>query len=135
LGTQIAKTYKNQLNKFSADMIIPIPLHRLKKAERGYNQAYWIAKGISDTLNIPIAKGVAKRVKYTESQTTYNKEERFQNISGAFKIVSSDKIRDKRIIIVDDVVTTGATIRELAKQIRMEGASGIILVSAAMPLL
>jgi ComF family protein len=135
LGVQIAKTYQTQLDNFNADMIIPIPLHRLKKAERGYNQAYWIAKGISERLNIPVAKRVAKRVKYTESQTTFSKGERQQNISGAFRVAASGKINGKKIILVDDVVTTGATTRELAKLLSTQGASAITLVSAAMPLL
>ncbi len=135
LGSQIAQTYKNQLTEFGAELIIPVPLHKIKKAERGYNQSFWIAKGISGLLNIPIGKGVVKRVKYTESQTFFNRSERLQNISGAFKIVAPDRIKNKRIIIVDDVITTGATSRELAELISIEGASSILLVSAAMPLL
>ncbi len=134
-GKRIAEEYRIQLREFNSDSIIPVPLHRLKKAERGYNQSFWIAKGIASELRIEIADKVVKRRKYTESQTAFDKSERSRNISGAFRVVKSDRIKGKRIIIIDDVVTTGATASELAAALKNAGAEKILLASVAVPLL
>ncbi len=134
-GKQIAKEFAGDFKIFNPDMIIPVPLHRLKKAERGYNQSYWIAKGVASELRIEIAHKTVKRRKYTESQTAFDKAERSRNISGAFRVAKPNSVKGKRIIIVDDVVTTGATASELAAALKNAGADKILLASVAVPLL
>lgn len=88
-------------------ILAPVPLHGVKKRERGYNQAYWIAKGMSEEWGIPINGALIRRKKYTQSQTTLNREERFQNMDKAF--VTSRSLNKMKIAIIDDVLTTGAT--------------------------
>ncbi len=80
-------------------------------------------------------KSAVVRRKYTESQTTFDKAERMRNISGAFVVKKSDKIIGKRLLIVDDVVTTGSTTLELAANLKTSGAEEVYLTSVAVPLL
>ncbi len=135
LGIQIAQAYEDNFRRFNPDFILPVPLHKLKKAERGYNQSYWLARGIASVLQIKIVQKAVKRAKYTESQTTFNKNERSENISGAFIVKKDEKIRGAKIIIIDDVVTTGSTALELAVNLKKAGAEKILLTSAAVPLI
>ena len=113
-------------------MIIPIPLHQLKKAERGYNQAYYIAKGVGSKLKVRVSDRAVKRIKYTESQTTMNLNEREENISGAFKVRNQKAVRGKSILLLDDVITTGATISECGKKLLEAGAAKISAASIAI---
>jgi ComF family protein len=132
LGKILAAEFKlNQIN-WNFDLIIPIPLHQLKKAERGYNQAYYIAKGVENTLKVKVSDRVVKRIKYTESQTTMNLNEREENISGAFKIKNQKTISGKNILLLDDVITTGATISECGKILLEAGANKIYAASIAI---
>jgi ComF family protein len=114
------------------DLIIPVPIHHLKKAERGYNQSDFIAKGLSTALNIPYSSKSIKRIKYTESQTKLNMNERALNVSNAFKARSSNKLKGKNILVVDDVCTTGATLLECAKVLLGAGANSVYACSIAI---
>ena len=115
------------------DMIIPVPLHNAKLRERTYNQSEFIAKGISSVLNIPVAANAVHRNRFTPSQTKLNKSERKENVAGAFEVNEKHKslITGKKILICDDVITTGATIIECASAIRAAGAGYILICSAA----
>ena len=132
LGKVLATEIKSSKTNWKFDLIIPIPLHQLKKAERGYNQAYYIAKGVGSTLKIKLSDRIVKRVKYTESQTTMNLNEREENISGAFKLKKSNDVRGKNILLIDDVITTGATISECGKILLEAGANKIYAASIAI---
>lgn len=132
LGKFLAKELYDKINNWKADLIIPIPLHSLKKAQRGFNQSNYIAKGIAKILNIPVENSVLKRIRYTESQTKKNLIERKVNVEGAFKVKRSKKVQNKKIILVDDVITTGATISECARQLKKFGAKNIFAVSIAI---
>lgn len=113
LGRQLGYDLK-QLNwAGNIDMIIPIPLHEKKEAERGYNQSVLIAEGMSDILNIPVATGILVRTRYTESQTQKTRTERLENMKDAFKTIG-DSFSEKHILLVDDVLTTGATLEAAA---------------------
>jgi ComF family protein len=132
LGKVLA--FKIQTNRpdWKIDLIVPIPLHKLKKAERGYNQSYYIAKGISKILKVPCPDSIVKRNKYTESQTTMTLTERQENISDAFKISNSNAVKGKSILLVDDVITTGATISECGKILLDANAKKIYAASIAI---
>jgi len=132
LGKVLAsEIIRNQLN-WKFDLIIPIPLHQLKKAERGYNQAYYFAKGVGKILKVKVSDRIVKRVKYTESQTTMNLNEREENISGAFKLKNKNPVGGKSILLLDDVITTGATISECGKILLEAGANKIYAASIAI---
>jgi len=132
LGKVLAVELKSSKTNWNFDLIIPIPLHQLKKAERGYNQAYYIAKGVGSILKVRVSDRSVKRIKYTESQTTMNLNEREENISGAFKVNKKIFVRGKNILLLDDVITTGATISECGKILLEAGASKVYAASIAI---
>lgn len=105
LGAEMLKS-----NNFSdIDVVIPVPLHPKRKKQRGYNQSEKIGEGISKVMGIPQYTDVFIRNEYTQTQTRINREERWKNVSGKFKIENNAKIENKHILLVDDVVTTGST--------------------------
>jgi len=100
---------------FPEATIIPVPLHKKRKAERGFNQAEMIGDILSEELGFSQVLAL-KRVKNTTQQTKLEKEERLNNVCNAFKI--KQDIKADKVILVDDVFTTGATLQECGKQIR-----------------
>ncbi len=132
LGQQLGENITREIQNWNIDLILPVPLHQLKKAERGYNQSFYIAKGLSRKINLPVAKGIIKKEKFTRSQTKMNLIERQENIKDAFKIKNQKRIEGKNILLVDDVITTGATISECGKELLNSGAKRIYAASAAI---
>ncbi len=105
-----------QLNWASGiDYIIPIPLHRDKLNLRGYNQTELIANGISKVLHIPVDTETLYRTRNTESQTQKSREERMVNMQDAFAVRAMDKLSGKHVLLIDDVLTTGATLESAAQ--------------------
>ena len=94
LGEILAEGIK--MKDWQIDLIIPVPIHHLKKAERGYNQSDYLAKGLSKSLNIPYSGKAIKRTKYTESQTKLKMKERALNVSNAFKVRNAEKSKWKK---------------------------------------
>ncbi len=132
LGSVLSAHLNKKISEWKINFIIPVPLHHLKKAERGYNQSVYIAKGLGKGLNIPVAEGFIKRKKFTESQTTMNLKERQENIEGAFRAKRNLNLKEKNILLVDDVITTGSTIGECGKVLLNVGANKIYAVSVAI---
>jgi len=130
LGELIAEGIK--MKGWQIDLIVPIPIHHLKKAERGYNQSDYLAKGLSKSLNIPFSVNSIKRIKYTDSQTKLKMKERALNVSNAFKVGHAKKVSGKNILIVDDVCTTGATLLECGISLYKVGASSVYACSVAV---
>ena len=114
------------------DYLIPVPLHPVKFRDRGFNQAEWIAIGVGKAIQKPVQTGLMKRMKYTISQTTLNREERLNNMKQAFRITKD--VTDKKIGIVDDVLTTGSTISSMASVLKDAGAKTIVALTVATPL-
>lgn len=110
-------------NFIDYDAVIPLPIHHARKRERGYNQAYYISLGVSELLNIPTEDNFVKRVRYTTTQTKLNAEERHKNLANAFK--ASDKVINKRLLLIDDVLTTGSTLNNCAAALKIAGSSYI----------
>jgi ComF family protein len=114
IGVLIGSIYGQELSKsntFSdADLIIPVPLHPSKLKKRGYNQSEYFAQGISNITKIPYNSNILLRTVASSTQTKKNRFERWQNVETIFNVVDSDLIANKHIILVDDVITTGATI-------------------------
>lgn len=130
LGEILGNELKLKMDISEIDCIIPVPLHRLKLIERGYNQSLLIANGVSLVTGIPIMQEVVKRTRYTAAQVeTETKAERHSNIKGAFKVADSGKVEGKNILIIDDVITTGSTIREVATELRNSGAGELYAAS------
>jgi ComF family protein len=125
LGELMAEKIKEDWYKGKKlpDLIIPLPLHTQRLKKRGFNQALEITKPISKALNIQINITACKRTKSTKAQATLSLEERLRNVQNAFA-VNAD-LTNKHIAIVDDVATTGSTIREFSSQLKLAGASCI----------
>lgn len=98
-----------------ADVLLPVPLHPSKQQLRGYNQSGKIAEGMSLSLNIPLEEGLLYRRSATKTQTKKDKGDRWQNVEDIFDINDTQKYEGKKLILVDDVITTGATIEACAK--------------------
>ena len=92
------------------DAILPVPLHPKKERKRGFNQSVEICKGLSEAMNRPLILGNLVRVVHTASQTRKGRFERWENVSGIFSVKNSNPLTGKHLLLVDDVVTTGATI-------------------------
>lgn len=92
------------------DCIVPVPLHEKKKKERGYNQSEMLAQGISVRTGIPVVADVLLRLGYTDTQTHKGNYERWENIRNVFSCANREMLSGKHILLVDDVVTTGATV-------------------------
>lgn len=115
------------------DCIVPVPLHHVRFRERGFNQSELIAKNLVQFTHIPIVKRGVQRVRYTKQQTGLQKEERNKNLLNAFKIRSPERFQNKRVLLVDDVYTTGSTLENLAKAFRgfPSCIDGFVLASKA----
>jgi ComF family protein len=105
-------------NRFSfVDALIPLPLHKSREHKRSYNQAAILCEGISSVLNKPVLKNVVIRPEQTETQTKKGRIQRWQNMRGKFELTNPQAIEEKHVLLVDDVVTTGATLEACGQEI------------------
>jgi ComF family protein len=136
LGLELGRRLGEVINAWDlrADALVPIPLHKRKLRERGYNQAELIARGVSSVTKIPVRAGLVGRKRFTQTQTALSSEERQKNVKGAFELNVSDfsQIRDRTFILIDDVITTGSTIEACARELRRAGAVRVIAASSAL---
>jgi ComF family protein len=112
-GLQLGRMMGEQLKRsgrFNADALVPLPLFPAKEKRRGYNQATVLCQGMQEVLQIPILDRVITRPQHTETQTKKGRIERWKNMEGKFILEEPDAICNKHLVLVDDVVTTGATL-------------------------
>ncbi|MHC1703573.1 MAG: ComF family protein [Tenuifilaceae bacterium] len=135
VGFVLGKEFGFELKKVDLykkiDFIIPVPLHPKRLKTRGYNQAEEIAKGLNESMGIPLSTNNLIRPGYTETQTRKTREERSKNVSKAFKLDFPELLAGKHILLVDDVVTTGATLEECASTILEAAGSRVSIVTLA----
>ena len=110
LGEIMGKSLLQSDRFNSIDALIPLPLYADKEHKRGYNQAAIICNGMSSVMNVPVLNGHVIRQHATETQTRKHRTERWENVKGSFKIAKENELKDKHLLLVDDVVTTGATL-------------------------
>ena len=113
------------------DLIVPVPLHKSRKRTRGYNQSAMITKGMEEVLKIPFSDNVITRTTATNTQTKKSKIERWENVNYVFRVTAPEIVSGKRVLIVDDVITTGATIESCAKSLVESGAKEISIACLA----
>ncbi len=112
------------------DFLCPVPLHRVRQRERGYNQSELIAYAASVISGMPYAEPLKRRF-YTRSQTLLSRAKRHKNLLNAFKVINANDVKGKRIIVVDDVFTTGSTLNEIAKTLLAAGAGKVTALTVA----
>ena len=121
---QLGKMMGDQLQRsglFNADALIPLPLFPAKEKKRGYNQATLLCKGIAESMKIPVLDKVIIRPQHTDTQTKKGRIERWKNMEGKFVLVDPDAIRNKHVLLIDDVVTTGATLEACGNELLKAG--------------
>jgi competence protein ComFC len=128
LGSLLAKTIPKN-HDFSC--IVPVPLHPKKQQKRGFNQSTAIADGISEVLNIPVNEKCIRRNSYNESQTKFSKYDRFENVRTIFSVVKPEQVAGQHILLVDDVLTTGATIEACAAALLSAGNCKVSIATLA----
>lgn len=124
LGLQLGRIMGDQIKKsgrFEADALIPLPLFPAKEKRRGYNQATVLCEGMAETMNIPVLDKAIIRPQHTETQTKKGRIERWKNMEGKFILSNPDTIRSKHLLLVDDVVTTGATLEACGNELLKAG--------------
>lgn len=114
------------------DVIIPVPLHKKKQQIRGYNQSEWIARGIAVVTGIPVDTDAVVRRKNTETQTRKSTFERWENVDGIFELYRAEALVGKHILLVDDVLTTGATTVACASRLMEVKGMRISVLTLAM---
>lgn len=136
VGTELGRMLGYELNKSKftedIDVVIPVPLHPKKQRVRGYNQCSLIAKGLSETAGIPSIEGNLIRVSASESQTRKGREQRWASLQEAFEVKKPKSLEGKHILLIDDVITTGATIEACATA--LASANGIKISVASIGL-
>jgi ComF family protein len=122
MGRMMAKELMKSGLFEDIDALVPVPLAKKRERERGYNQSLELAKGVSEVTGLPIANLVIRRTKFVGSQTKRGRWERNENVEHVFELVD-DHISDQHLLLIDDVVTTGATVIACAKE--MQKASNV----------
>jgi ComF family protein len=120
LGLQLGRIMGTQLKRsgrFVVDALIPLPLFPAKEKRRGYNQATILCDGMAETMNIPVLDKIIIRPEHTETQTKKGRIERWKNMEGKFVLSDPEAIRNRHVLLVDDVVTTGATLEACGNEL------------------
>jgi ComF family protein len=112
------------------DVLVPVPLHPARERERGFNQAMLLAELLAASTTVPL-RAVLERTRYTTTQTAYDRAERMENLHGAFRLRKNKDVRDLRVLLIDDVLTTGSTLSECARVLRAAGAVSVHAATAA----
>jgi len=126
-GTQLIQQEKWK----TVDLIIPIPLHKKKEKKRGYNQSEWIAKGLSAGMQIPYNTNLLIRSEFTETQTKKSRFHRWQNVKEVFQLTDLNALKNKHVLVCDDVLTTGATLEAAIQKLSVVPDIKISVVTLA----
>lgn len=131
LGREFGYELKEVSEYQNIDYIVPVPLHPKRFKQRGYNQAEEIAKGLNESMGIPISADNLIRSGYTETQTRKTRTQRVENVSRAFSLSNPEQFKGKHLLIVDDIVTTGATLEVCASTVLEAEDAKVSIVALA----
>lgn len=113
------------------DLMVPVPLHIRRLRERGFNQAVLLGEIWAREWNLPLDRGAMRRIRWTEPQINLTAAQRRDNVKGAFGVRDTDAVRGRRVLLVDDVYTTGSTVKECAGVLKASGAREVAVVTVA----
>ncbi len=131
LGRIFGHDLKNAGLSTGFDVIIPVPLHEVRRRKRGYNQSAKLAEGLSHSMNIPWDESISIRTMKTRTQTKKSKMERWENVKDVFTVSTNQIITGKRILLVDDIITTGATLEACGQHLITHGCSELSVACIA----
>ena len=131
LAIYMTEYWKKYVKIDDVDYVIPVPLHKVKKRMRGYNQAKIIGENFAKLMNFKFDSSLIKRINFTKTQTKLTKLQREKNIKNAFEVSDAKKIQNKKFLIIDDVFTTGSTVNEISDILRNFKADKIYVLTAA----
>jgi ComF family protein len=133
MGRLLADRRRDRLVELQADMVIPIPMYWPRRLRRGANNPEVLASCLARSLGIPVGRRILVRHRHTLPQADLPPSRRFKNVQGAFRVRRADAVKDARVLLVDDVLTTGATCSEAAKMLKKAGAAwvGVAVVARA----
>ena len=126
----IAALDDTRLRERKFDAVVPVPLHPARQRERGFNQAALLAERVSPHLGVPV-RPVLQRVRFTTTQTAFDRGERIQNLRHAFRLRQNADVRGLDVLLIDDVLTTGSTVSECARVLKENGARSVYAATAA----
>ncbi|MBI5472840.1 MAG: ComF family protein [Ignavibacteriae bacterium] len=134
LGRLIGESLREMLGGVAFDAIVPIPLHPARERERGYNQSEIICRAVSRDIGVP-TRSLLKRIRHTKTQTKLDSRQRKENVAGAFALRRrfARLVDGKMVLLVDDIITTGATVDECARVLKRHGADRVFAASVAVP--
>jgi ComF family protein len=112
------------------DLIVPVPLHPARQRDRGFNQAELLADLLAASTNLPM-RNFLERIRYTTTQTAYDRAERMENLHGAFRLRKNRDVRGLHVLLIDDILTTGSTLSECSRVLRKAGAVSVHAATAA----
>ncbi len=112
------------------DLIVPVPLHPARERERGFNQATLLAESLSGQIGVPL-RPVLERIRFTSTQTAHDRAERMENLRDAFRLRKKADVRQLRLLLIDDILTTGSTLSECARVLKEAGAIAVYAATAA----
>ena len=135
IGEVLGRYYAGELQGtdfMRNDIIIPVPLHSKKLTQRGYNQSECIAMGVSVVSEIPVQTDILIREKQTDTQTRRGRFDRYLNMAGNFRVTDPSSVKDRNILLIDDVVTTGSTVEACAEELLKSGCASVSLLTLAV---
>ncbi len=128
---RLAELIGRDAKSYAADMVVPVPLHPLRRRERGYNQAELIARPLARKLRLPMRSALLVRTKPRPDKLKLTRRERWTSVRGAYSTRDDSTVDNMRVLLVDDVFTTGATLDACSRALRQAGAAAVIGLTVA----
>jgi ComF family protein len=133
LGSMLAAALRRDPRFGHVDLLVPVPLHRVRLKERGYNQSELLAQALGEMLDKPMRTDLLARTRYTSDQTKLDVYQRRANVAGAFRVKDERQIAGRDVALVDDVLTTGATLEACGETLFAAGARSVSVLTVASP--
>jgi ComF family protein len=136
LGATFGRSLPAYVNPFPYDLLTAVPLHNRRLRWRGFNQAMLLAAAVGSRFGLPVARRLLVRTRETKAQASLDRAGRLENLAGAFSVADPKRVAGKRILVFDDVLTTGATLEACAVKLKEAGASrvDVITIARALPM-